>query len=100
MSITVNLTPESEEFIKMKLESGRYDSASQVVEEALHALETEEWFSGEQLEYLKREIALGLKDLEEGRKEPFDEKVLEEIKANGRARLAARKQNSDVDNGR
>jgi len=37
--MNVSLTPELEEFIAVKVESGRYTSASEVVREALRLLE-------------------------------------------------------------
>jgi len=87
-----------EESIKSKVESGRYHSAGQVMQAALRALDDQEHFRKERLEDLKREIAIGLKDLDEGRKEPLDEKLLEEIKAGGRALLEAYNQRSDRNN--
>jgi antitoxin ParD1/3/4 len=38
----VNLTPELDQFIAAKIESGRYDNASEVVRAALRHLEREE----------------------------------------------------------
>jgi antitoxin ParD1/3/4 len=89
MSITVDLRPELEEFIKMKIESGRYDSASQVVEEALRILEKEEHFRNESREEIRQKIAEGIEDLKQGRKAPLDEVMLEGIKRRGRERLEA-----------
>jgi antitoxin ParD1/3/4 len=37
--MNVSLTPELEEFVSAKVESGRYNSASEVVREALRLLE-------------------------------------------------------------
>jgi len=39
---SVNLTDELDRFISAKVESGRYESASEVVQEALRTLEQEE----------------------------------------------------------
>lgn len=37
--MNVSLTPELEEFVNIKLQSGRYNSASEIVREALRLLE-------------------------------------------------------------
>ncbi len=39
---TVYLTPESYEFVRAKIESGRYESANALVQAAFHALHREE----------------------------------------------------------
>jgi antitoxin ParD1/3/4 len=40
--MSISLTPELERFILAKVESGRYDSSSEVVREALHLLDERE----------------------------------------------------------
>ena len=89
MSITVNLTPESEEFIRVKLESGRYDSAGQIIEEALRALENQEQLINEHREEIRQKIAQGIEDLKQGRSSLVDEEWLENVKRRGRARREA-----------
>ena len=42
MPINVNLTPELEGLIRQKVTSGRYNSASEVVREALRLMESED----------------------------------------------------------
>lgn len=74
--MNVNLTPELERFVRDKVASGRYNSASEVVRESLRLLE--EW---DRYEVLKRDIAMGLKQIEEGKVRPFDpEKIKERIR--------------------
>jgi len=70
------------------VESGRYQSASEVVREALRLLDEQESVRGMRLEELRREIALGIKDLDEGRSSVFDESALREIEEMGRKKLA------------
>ena len=40
--MSVSLTPELEQFVSTKVESGRYNSASEVVREALRLLEEQD----------------------------------------------------------
>jgi len=55
----VNLTEELDRFIQEKLESGRYDNASEVVRAALRALEREEREYEAKLAALRAAIAAG-----------------------------------------
>ena len=76
--MNVSLTPELEQYIRTKVDSGRYLSASEVVREALRLLEQKE----KRLEELRVEIQKGLNS---GRSEPLN---MEEIKAKARIRLS------------
>ena len=63
----VSLTPKLEEFIAAKIASGRYGYANEVIREALRFMEThEEWLREIKLEKLRREIQLGLGQLDRG----------------------------------
>jgi antitoxin ParD1/3/4 len=63
----VNLTPELDEFVKTQVSSGYYNNASEVHRAALANLARLEEERQLRLEQLKQEIAIGLKDLDEGR---------------------------------
>ena len=58
--MNVSLTPELERFIREKVGSGRYHSASEVVREALRLLEERERLRELRLEELRREIQKGI----------------------------------------
>ncbi|MGY4567705.1 type II toxin-antitoxin system ParD family antitoxin [Bradyrhizobium sp. BEA-2-5] len=80
MNMNVSLTDELSEFVKTKVASGRYTSASEVVREALRIMEqTEE----ARLAFLRNAWAAGQASGDAG---PAD---FAEIKAQGRARLKA-----------
>ena len=83
--MNVSLTPQLEELVKKKVESGLYGSASEVMREALRLLDERDRFHAMRLEELRAEIKKGL---ESGEPTPLDIKA---IKARGRERLAARK---------
>ena len=57
--MNVSLTPQLEDFVKDKVKSGRYSSASEVVREALRMLEERD----RRLVELRKEIAIGLEDV-------------------------------------
>ena len=74
--MNVSLTPELEQYIRTKVDSGRYLTASEVVREALRLLEQKD----KRLEELRVEIQKGF---ESGRSEPLN---MEMIKAKARNR--------------
>ena len=81
----VSLTPQLEEMVKRKLESGRYSVASEVILEALWLLDARDRLREIKLEELRKEVQKGI---DSGPAKPID---FEEIKARGRKRLAQRK---------
>ena len=60
MPINVNLTPELEGLIRQKVSSGRYNSASEVVREALRLMEAEDQLRAAKLEQLRHDIQEGM----------------------------------------
>jgi antitoxin ParD1/3/4 len=54
--MNVSLTPELDQFVARKVESGRYTSASEVVREALRLLEEHDRARGARLEEFNREL--------------------------------------------
>lgn len=81
----VSLTPELEKFVDGKVESGRYNSASEVIHEGLRLLKDHDEMSlmwREQIEQGWRQAQRG--ELVDGR-EAFD-RLEERIKSRGRSR--------------
>ena len=85
MPMNVNLTPHLESLIKQKVASGLYNSASEVVREALRLMEEQDRMREVKLEQLCQDIRDGLNS---GESTPWD---AEEIKREGRAGRKARK---------
>ncbi len=77
--MNVSLTPKLEAFVKAKVESGNYNSSSEVIREALRLLEQRDTEEQLKLETLRAEIQKGLKSMEAGRLTDGD-KVFEAIK--------------------
>ncbi|MBA3439042.1 MAG: type II toxin-antitoxin system ParD family antitoxin [Pyrinomonadaceae bacterium] len=86
--MNVSLTQELDEFVNQKVNSGLYNSASEVIREGLRLLKEQDDLKRFRLEELKREIKKGIDSLDRGEGRPFD---AEAIKAKGRTKLAQRK---------
>jgi antitoxin ParD1/3/4 len=84
MNISVN--PHFEELVKGKVESGLYNSVSEVMRESLRLLEERDNLRNLRLEALRRDIQKGM---DSGEATPLD---IEDIKSRGRKRLDAEQQ--------
>ena len=84
--MNISLTPHFEKLVQGKVESGLYNSASEVMREALRLMEERDQLRELRLEELRRAIQKGI---DSGEATPLD---MEEIKARGRMRLAARRE--------
>jgi antitoxin ParD1/3/4 len=85
MPLNVNLTPQLEELVRRKVSSGRYNSASEVVREALRIMEAQDELRSLKVEQLRRDIRDGLNS---GPARPWS---VAETKREGRKRLSARR---------
>ncbi|MEP6789427.1 MAG: type II toxin-antitoxin system ParD family antitoxin [Acidobacteriota bacterium] len=65
--MNVSLTPELESIVNQKVESGMYNSASEVVREGLRLLQQRDEMRETKLTALRAEIQKGIDDLEAGR---------------------------------
>ena len=66
--MNVSLTPELEQFVSTKVSSGRYNSASEVVREALRLLEEHDQARASQLAEFNQELRRRLASLDRGEK--------------------------------
>lgn len=87
--MNVSLTPELEKLVTDKIESGMYQTASEVVLEALQLLQDRD---RRKLSRLRRDIRAGFEQIEQGQYTEYDERTVKnlakEVKARGRRRLA------------
>ena len=94
--MNVSLTPELENLVSQKVKSGLYNSASEVVREALRLLQEQDHLKELRKEELRKEIMKGVDDINEGRyitletTEDFDS-LARRIKKEGRQKLKQRK---------
>jgi len=89
--MNVSLTPELEQYVNGKVQSGMYHSASEVIRDGLRLLKEKEELHQRKLVELRREIQVGIDQAERGQVSTFNEATLEEAKVRGRGRLAAKK---------
>lgn len=85
--MNVSLTKELEKFVQDKVKSGLYRSSSEVIRDCVRRFKQDD----AQLTALRREIDVGLKDIEEGRVKELE---MEEIIAEAKALHAKQKKHS------
>jgi antitoxin ParD1/3/4 len=70
--MNVSLTPELEQYVNKKVESGLYQTASEVVREGLRLLKEKEELHQKKLEELRRDIQVGIDQADRGELSPLD----------------------------
>lgn len=92
--MNVSLSPQLEKLIHKKVASGMYNSASEVVREALRLLAERDRLYESKLKALRKDIAIGVEQAERGQVVAYDDvdDLVRDVKTRGRRRLAARKQ--------
>ncbi len=91
--MNVSLTPELETLVNEKVKSGNYNSASEVVREALRLLKEQDELKRIRREELRREVMKGVTDVREGRFRTYEssDELAQEIIAAGKKKLASEK---------
>lgn len=85
--MNVSLTPELDKLVKMKVESGLYNSASEVVREALRLLKSRDDLNEGRINALKSDIQKGISSLDDGKGVEMTEALFNSIKKSGRQKL-------------
>lgn len=94
--MNITLTPDLEALINEQVQSGLFDSPSEVVRAGLRLLKEQSQLKELRREELRKEIMKGVEDIKAGRyvtlETPEDfENLAEKIKKEGRERLAKKK---------
>ncbi len=84
--MNVSLGDSFDRFVASLVDSGEYQSQSEVIREGLRLLKEREELRALKLEEIRRQVAVGLEQIRRGEVAPLD---LEAIKREGRKRLAA-----------
>jgi antitoxin ParD1/3/4 len=71
--MNVSLTPELEKFVANKVESGLYQSASEVIREGLRLLDDQDRLREIRLSEVRKKIQTGIDQLDRGEGIPGDE---------------------------
>jgi antitoxin ParD1/3/4 len=82
--MNVSLTAELKELVEDKVKSGLYQSASEVVRDALRLLQERDHLRATRLDALRGEIAVGIEQADRGELAPID---MDEILAESRKRI-------------
>ncbi len=64
--MNISLTPEQEQFIQAKLESGKYETADGVIAEAFRLLEERDRHYEKWVEETRKKIAVGIEQADRG----------------------------------
>ena len=93
--MNVTLTPELENYINEKIQSGLYNSPGEVLREGLRLLRERDELNRWRNEELRREVMKGVEQIRNGQSRTYDsaEEMVEEIKREARAEFEARKKN-------
>jgi antitoxin ParD1/3/4 len=83
----ISLTPKINQWISEKVASGLYGSADEVILEGLRLLKRQEEQRLAMVQDLRQEILVGVRQLDGGKSDVFNDLVIADIKANGRERL-------------
>jgi antitoxin ParD1/3/4 len=86
--MNVSLTPQLEKLIEQKVREGSYQTASEVVREALRLLAERDMRRALEFQRLRGDIQAGLDDLRDGKVAELD---MKRIKAEARKELSSRK---------
>ncbi len=83
----ISLTPRMDQWVSEKVGSGLYSSSNEVILEGLRLLMRQEEQRQAMIEDLRKEILVGVRQLDSGKAVVFDPSLVENIKEKGRNRL-------------
>ena len=88
--MNVSLTPELETLVNEKVKSGNYNSASEVVREALRLLKDQDELKAIRREQVRREVMKGVEEIRGGQGSVYDstEELAEAVINRGKRRKA------------
>jgi len=86
-NVVISLKEEDQRFLEEAVKSGRYFSESEVVAEALSEFKVREAIRRDKITELRARVQTGIDQADRGE---FDGFTAEDVKAEGRKRLAAR----------
>ena len=76
--MNVSLSPELEHFVQEKVRAGQYQTVDDMISSALSILRQQEILSAEDIDELRREITLGIQQLDRGESASWDAASLKE----------------------
>jgi antitoxin ParD1/3/4 len=86
-AMEISLNSKMHQWINEKVESGLYNNPSEIILEGLRLLKLQEEQRMAMTEELRREVMIGVNQLDTDRSIPFDSASLQDIKEAGRSRF-------------
>ena len=83
----ISLTPRMDQWVSEKVGSGLYSSSNEVILEGLRLLMRQEEQRQAVIEDLRKEILVGVRQLDSGKAVVFDPSLVENVREKGRDRL-------------
>lgn len=83
----ISLTPRMDQWVSEKVGSGLYSSSDEVILEGLRLLMRQDEQRQAMIEDLRKELLIGVRQLDSGKAVVFDPSLVENIKEKGRDRL-------------
>ena len=87
--MNVSLTPELDNWIEQKVQSGLYNSSSEVIREGLRLLIRQEKQKQAMIKDLRSELLIGIKQLDSKKSKEFTKELLHKIKEDARKDMGA-----------
>ena len=78
--MNISLTKEFESYVGQKVESGLYHSASEVIRDGLRLMKERDDLHQSKLADLRRDIATGIAQADQGQVQPFSEETTDRVK--------------------
>ncbi len=88
--ITITVTDDMAAMVRGAVSAGDYASSSEIIREALRDWKVKRLVQEQHLAEMRAFIAEGIAEIEAGLDVPFDQEMVEKIKAEGRRKLRAR----------
>lgn len=83
----IKLNNQMQQWIKEKVGSGYYGSASEVINEGLRLLKNKEDQRNSMTEDLRKELLIGIRQLDSGQAIYFDSKLVDDVKMDARSKV-------------
>lgn len=84
----ISLNPKVQQWINNKVDSGWYNNSSEIILEGLRLLMKQEEQRQAMIEDLRKEVLIGINQLDMGNFVEFDRSIVSDIKQEGRSRFS------------
>ena len=86
--MNISLTPELDVWVAEKVKSGMYKSSSELIREGLRLLQLRDEQRSKMVEDLRNELLVGVKQLDAGKSQALDLKLIDKVRRDARKMFA------------